>query len=213
MTSTAPDLPSNSTTRRPLGVVGQVVDQRISNLQQRLLSERYRDPAAVSALARLRRGAGKEAGTVLDVLEFTVSYRFWYGDESAAEDSAITARYENAAHLAMTLYALHQQSRSQRMHRRGQGLGSALRNLDSGPTSPPITQRFRMLGTADSFDELSHHLRGIVQLLRNGSSSLDYGRLADELVAWQDGRRERVQLSWARGFYRTARPDSSASST
>lgn len=184
-----------------LGVAGRFVDGKVHDLQRRLLSDNYRDPAAVAALARLRRGAGKRPGEVLDVLEYTVSDTFFTHGETAA------THQENAAHLAVTLYALHQQSRAERMYRRGADLGTALRLLNSGPVPDPILRRFRMLGTADSFDELSHHLRGVVQLLRAGSRPLDYGLLADQLVAWQDGRRSRVQLAWARGFHRTRRTE------
>lgn len=190
---------ASSTTGPKLGTAGRFVDRTVSDLQRRLLSDSYRDPSAVAALARLRRGAGKRPGEVLDVLEFTVSEDFFVGRATAA------THQENAAHLAVTLYALHQQSRGERMHRRGVDLGSALRLLNSGSPPDPILRRFRTLGTTDSFDELSHHLRGVVQLLRTGSRQLDYGLLADQLVGWQDGRRSQVQLAWARGFYRTTR--------
>lgn len=192
---------------RALGLVGGIVDDRITALQRGLLSPTHRDANAVAALARLRRGAGKPTGSVLDVLEYTVSDRFWSGREDDPIGSAVTERRENASHLAMTLYAVHQQSRATAMHRSGHGLGAALRLHDAGQ-GPAVTQRFRMLGTAESFEELSHHLRGVVQLLRADSAPLDYGLLADQLVAWQDGGRSRVQLAWARGFYRTARAGS-----
>lgn len=198
--------PTGSPPVRELHVVGTVVDRRIGDLQNGLFRTEYRSPAAVAALARLRRGAGKPAGTVLDVLEFTVSDEFWFGDERNADDSAVTRRYENACHLAMTLWAVHQQSRGDRMHRRGRGLGAALRLLEPADTVGPVAQRFRMLGTAESFEELGHHLRGVAQLLRARSAPLDYGLLADELVRWQAGDRSRVQLAWGRGFYRTGRP-------
>jgi CRISPR system Cascade subunit CasB len=193
-------------TTRSLGTVGRVVDAHVSDLQRRFLSTEYRDPDAVAALARLRRGAGKPPGAVLDILEFTTDESFWVGREDAPADAAATARHEYAAHVAMTLYATHQQSRGERMHRRGRGIGQALRALHTGDPAripDPLTQRFRMLGTADSPDELTHHLRGAVQLLRAGSVPLDYGLLADQLVDWRRGRRDRVQLAWGRGFYRT----------
>jgi CRISPR system Cascade subunit CasB len=62
-----------------------------------------------------------------------------------------------------------------------------------------------MLGTADSFTELTHHLRGAVQLLRAGGAPLDYGLLADQLVVWQVHGPGPVQLKWGREFYRTRR--------
>lgn len=187
-----------TTERFELGTVGTVVDARVSNLQARLLHTR-RDPSAQAALARLRRGVGKEPGHVLDILEYTIADEFV--DE---RNRRATERNELAAHVALTLYASHQQSRLERMHRRGEGLGTAMRALHTGPIDklpPPLISRFRMLGTADTFGELSYHLRGAVQLLRAGGRPLDYGRLADELVRWQQYGPDRVQLTWGRQFY------------
>ncbi|WP_214364580.1 type I-E CRISPR-associated protein Cse2/CasB [Pseudonocardia sp. H11422] len=188
---------------RALGSVGTVVDQRVSDLQNRFLNPDYRDPAAVAALARLRRGAGKEPGELLDILEYTVSPAFFVDDRDTGPSID-----ERAAHVALTLFAVHQQSRGERMHRRGRGLGDALRSLHTGAPNDipdPLLRRFRMLGTADSFTELTHHLRGAVQLLRAGGVALDYGRLADQLVAWQRFGPDHVQLTWGREFYRTLR--------
>jgi CRISPR system Cascade subunit CasB len=204
------DLVTVSSTEPPpraLRAVGDFVDTQVSDLQNRLLSTGYRDPAAVAALARLRRGVGKRPGDVLDILEFTVSadFRPAAGDEPTAE--------EWAAHVALTLFAVHQQSRGERMHRRGRGLGTALRSLHPGYQNSlpdPLSRRFRMLGTAGSFPELTHHLRGAVQLLRAGGQPLDYGVLADQLQTWQVLGPDRVQLTWGREFYRTRRTTPSA---
>ena len=182
--------------------VGEIVDERATDQQTRVLGE-YRDPAAVAALARLRRGVGKAPGDVLDILEFTVSAEFRRGP-SELEPSVD----EWAAHVALTLFAVHQQSRGERMHRRGRGLGTALRSLHPGDQKSlpePLARRFRMLGTADSFSELTHHLRGAVQLLRAGGAPLDYGVLADQLVTWKLHGPDPVQLAWGRQFYRTRR--------
>lgn len=186
-----------------LGTVGEFVDSHVSDLQNGFLSTKYRDPAAVAALARLRRGAGKPPGEVLDILEFTVSPDFRPGPADGGASPE-----EWAANVAMTLFAVHQQSRGERMHRRRRGLGTALRSLHPGDQKSlpdPLARRFRMLGTADSFSELTYHLRGAVQLLRAGGQPLDYGLLADQLVTWQVFGPDRVQLTWGREFYRTRR--------
>jgi CRISPR system Cascade subunit CasB len=184
---------------------GEFVDAQVSDLQNRYLSTEYRDPAAVAALARLRRGAGKQPGEVLELLEYTVSEQLRPGPDGTPGDE------EHAVHVAMTLFAVHQQSRGERMHRRGRGLGGALRSLHTGDPKKlpdPLVRRFRMLGTADSFPELTHHLRGAVQLLRVGGEPLDYGLLADQLVTWQRHGRSSVQLAWGRQFHRTRRTTS-----
>jgi CRISPR system Cascade subunit CasB len=192
---------------RALDLVGTVVHRRISDLQYRFLRE-HRDPAAVAALARLRRGAGKAPGAVLDILEYTTADEF-----VGRRDDSEPSPGEWAAHVAMTLFAVHQQSRGEQMHRRGRGLGVAMRSLHTGDPAKlpePLTRRFRMLGTADSFPELTYHLRGVVQLLRAGGAPLDYGLLADQLVAWQRYGPDRVQLTWGREFYRTRPAEAAA---
>lgn len=198
MTATA------ESTRRH-GRVGAVVDQRARELQARALKG---VPSAVAALARLRRGAGKQPGEVLDILEFTVADEFFTGRADAG-----VSIDEYAAHVALTLFALHQQSKPGPMHRPGTGLGSALRRLHDGPdpVPEPVQRRFRVLGTADGVGELTHHLRGAVQLLRVKDIGLDYGLLADQLVNWQwPGGADRVRLRWGREFYRTDRNTTSS---
>jgi CRISPR system Cascade subunit CasB len=190
-----------------LSFVGAFVDERVRDLQNRFLRV-PQDPGAVAALARLRRAVGKEPGEIVDALEYTFSPVLLRGHP---EDDPGPSPAERAAHVAITLFALHQQSRGERMHHRGRGLGTALRRLHSGssPMPEPITRRFRMLGTADSFGELSHHLRGVVQLLRAQSSPLDYGLLAHQLLVWQDDP-SKVRMTWGRQFYRQNRFDRSA---
>ncbi len=93
--------------------------------------------------------------------------------------------------------------------------GGALRSLHTGDQKSlpdPLVRRFRMLGTADSFTELTYHLRGAVQLLRVGGQPLDYGLLADQLVAWQWHGRSSVQLTWGRQFHRARRTAPTTSS-
>ena len=51
--------------------------------------------------------------------------------------------------------------------------------------------------------ELSHHIRGLVQLFKAKSVKLDYIRLAEDLYWFQDtNKRKNVQLKWGEDFYR-----------
>jgi CRISPR system Cascade subunit CasB len=199
-----------------LGRVGAVVDDRIRKWQYGLLSGAPQLRAhSVAVLARLRRGVGKPAGSVADILSFTLADEFAGRD---APDGPTAA--EIAAHIAMTLYAVHQQSQDKPMHQRGQGLGRAIRRLhpeEPGSPPAPVVRRFQALVTSESLDELTHHARGMVQLLRAGKPggfSLDYGLLADQLLRWQrPGEPSKVRMIWAREFYRTQRLTKSADST
>ncbi len=189
-------------TTAPRRTVQATVDARVASLQRGYLANRS---DSVAALARLRRAVGKPPGSVLDILDYTLAPEFVYGWSNDEPSWA-----ETAAHHAMTLYALHQQSQPRGMHQPGRRLGGAVRRLISGsivePTHP-IARRFAMLGTADSLDELVHHLRGVVQLLRANRIPLDYGLLASQLVTWQSpGGPARIRLVWGRDFH-LSKPD------
>lgn len=180
------------TADRPISVI---VGERISGLQRGYLSDRS---SAVAALARLRRGAGKPAGSVLDILEYTHAEEF-----ARSWDSDAPSYGENAAHVAMTLYALHQQSQRIAVHVQGRRFGAAVRGLDPDARSDgPVARRFAALGTADSFTELSHHLRGLVQLMRSAKVQFDYGQLARDLLLWQlPDRAPQIRSRWGRDYY------------
>lgn len=191
-----------------LTAVGEEVNARILPLQEGVLADRS---AAVAGLARLRRGVGKPAGSVNEILQYTVSEKF---AGPGAGDGPTPA--ETAAHVALTLYAVHQQSQHKRMHQRGYGLGRSVRMLhpeDFGTVVPPVLRRFQALGTAQNLEELVHHLRGMVQLLRGRDIPLDYALLADELTLWQRrGGASTVRLRWGREFFRAPRTDDQAAS-
>ncbi|WHT23393.1 type I-E CRISPR-associated protein Cse2/CasB [Crossiella sp. CA-258035] len=192
-----------------LGAVGAEVDRRIRSLQQGVLANHS---AEVAALARLRRAVGTPAGSVADIHRYTLSPVF-----TGPNPGEKPTPGEIAAHTALTLYATHQQSRGKRMHQRGHGLGAAVRRLHpQEPTDPPapVLRRFLTLGTSDSYSELVHHLRGLVQLLRGQDIPVDYGQLAEDLLRWQrPGGAAGVRLRWGRDFYRTHTTATTATAT
>ncbi|HEX2300692.1 MAG TPA: type I-E CRISPR-associated protein Cse2/CasB, partial [Pseudonocardiaceae bacterium] len=115
-------------------------------------------PAPGAELAALRRGIDREPGSVPAMWPF-------YTTLSAS--GALTTRLA-AEHLALTLFAVHQQSLPQPVHRKGVGLGSAILELrNSGKFSPEaVDRRFAAAATATSLTELAHHLRGLIAQLR-----------------------------------------------
>lgn len=120
--------------------------------------------------------------------------------------------YEKAAHLALALFALHQQSHDEPMHKEKEGFGIAIRKLISAvgeSQEKGVIRRFNTVLTAQTTDELIHHMRGLIQMLRRHGIPLDYGQLAKDFVAlnYPESAR-RVRLRWARDMNRVPRGDS-----
>jgi CRISPR system Cascade subunit CasB len=120
---------------------------------------------------------------------------------------------EAACHHALALYATHQQSRSQPMHVRDpagrrDSLGRACRQLSAeltrrGRSDAGVTRRFQAGATADSVEELTGHLRGLIPQLRENTVPLDYVQLAQDLASWdRPVTRAWVRRRWGLDFYR-----------
>ena len=184
-------------TRRSVAeLVGQATGEYVSELQEGYLADKS---WAVAGLAQLRRGAGKLPQDVPELWGMAGTERL-YADETLTETEA--TRAEAAMFLVVTLYALHQQSHSERMHRSGVELGEAVRQLMGDEIDEPIRRRFVRVGTATTRDALATRLREIISLLRRDAIPLDYGLLARQLYQAQspDGLRQ-VRQRWGRSFH------------
>lgn len=177
--------------------------------------------ASVAALAQLRRGAGKLPHEVPELWGVTGAERLYQGRDLSEREGS---RAEAALFLAVTLYALHQQSRPENdMHRPGIELGTAVRRLmpNAETDDEPIRRRFVRVGASADLDVLAYRLRELVSLLRRGvvrrkngprePVPLDYAQLAYDLCEAQttDGMR-RVRQRWGRSFH-SYRPPAAAS--
>jgi CRISPR system Cascade subunit CasB len=154
------------------------------------------------ALAELRRGIGKAPGELPQL--------WGYFLEEMPEDFygyMEPSRAEWAIYTAITLFALHQQGKDpalKPMQKDGQSLGSALSHLvhDSNDRER-IARRFNTIATANSMEELSHYMRGAIQLLRGEEIGLDYPKLAGDLYCFQFPELvSGVRLRWGQDFYR-----------
>jgi len=207
MTTVATGQPRKTWTRRRREL-GNHVARTVGALQEQVLREPPR-PEAVSALARLRRAIGREPG-----FDYTLETYLWVPDSllgrRPASDAAADSEY--AVHDAVTLYALHQQSRRERMHVDGRGLGAAVAGLVRKVDGPDgVRRRFAALGTAGSYAESIYHLRSLVTMLREHQIPTDYGLLADDLrLLRQPSGRTQTQAAWGREFFRS-RPDTDTS--
>lgn len=205
-----------STSAPPVAVpvqqrVAELAAALIGSWQEGYLSDRS---PAVAALARLRRGAGREAGETPDLwnlIDTDALHTQAEGSRQLSEQELVRA--ENALHAALTLWAFHQQSRGAPMHRRHSrerpgGLGAAVRRLmQADGIDDPVRKRLVRAGTAPDLVTLTQRLRDIVALLRRDDIPLDYALLAGQLYLWQlpDGPAA-VRRRWGRSFHEQWRP-------
>lgn len=204
-TGTAPT--STTADSAPHVATREFVARSVARIQEGYL-RRPQSSWSRASLAQLRRGVGRAVGSVPEILELTVN-----PDAPPAWSEAPT-RDEIAIHTAMTLYAVHQQSQSMPMHVPRVSFGSALGTIRyvDGQEIAGVVRRFQAVGTATSLEELVHHARTLITLLRSANRGFDYGRFADDLVAFQDPRRaDLVRLRWGRDFYRVAAPATTTS--
>lgn len=128
-------------------------------------------------LAALRRGTDREPGTVPAM---------WPYYSTLTDDGRMT--YDlRAEHVALALFAVHQQSRPQLMHQEGTRLGTAVLALKRSDrfSADAVDRRFAATATASSLTELAVHLRGLVTQLRVIGQPLDYTLLTRDLRNWQ----------------------------
>lgn len=190
------------------GAVERFVNERATSLERDFLSERKGSVArARRDLANLRNAARKPPGTDSTIWEITTAELPNLPTGNTPRDDLPTAE-EWAAHLALTLFAIHQQSRDQRMHVSKVGFGKAIARLerktgdDGGEGPSPVRRRFNLVISSQTLAELAHHLRGLIGQLRAENIALDYGLLAGDLFDFQQpGGIDRVSRRWMLQYY------------
>ena len=116
---------------------------------------------------------------------------------------------EKSILLTIQLYALHQQGRAESVlyklkdeDKYPKNLGDSLRLL-RGEESKSVDSRFNALITSNSIEEMSHHLRQMIQLLKSKTQeTVNYPQLANDLFWYIIGRKESICLNWARSYYK-----------
>lgn len=158
-------------------------------------------PVSRALLAQLRQAESKEPGTVPSVWPIT--------HEGLPDDlgEVELQRVERAIHVALTQFAVHQQSRSAAMHTTDRSFGSAVRILARNsnaeePHETPVYRRFTAMATSTSLPALLAHSRGIITQLRGEDIGFDYGRYADDLYYFQvPSTADSVRRRWGRDFH------------
>lgn len=121
------------------------------------------------------------------------------------------SKAENAIQSALVLFAHHQTSRSDYMHRQGVSIGTAVgtlaraRSRDEGADESTL-RRFQTAAMGQTHASRARGLRQIVSMMNGDphtSIGFDYGQLASDLytLQWPD-RAPRVRLAWGRAIHR-----------
>lgn len=121
-----------------------------------------------------------------------------------------TLTYEERAIITtLQLFALHQQGKTESMvlageNERAKNIGYSLSFLRMEDSSLSTDRRFNAMITSGTFEELEHHLRQMIKLLKaKTSAKINYPKLAEDLFWFQRGYEENIRLSWARAYYST----------
>lgn len=154
-------------------------------------------------LSIMRRGLGKHPGDMPDIW---MLFFDGFPEEFMGEDGEAT-KEEWAAYQALALFSLSQQGkdiRSQLMHEEGIGIGTAIRHIAKNDDElEAVRRRFNIILTSGDIIELSHYLRGMVQLLRSKDIKMDYGEMAKDMFYYQfESSRSSIRLKWGQDFYR-----------
>ncbi|MGN1197163.1 MAG: type I-E CRISPR-associated protein Cse2/CasB [Acetatifactor sp.] len=158
-------------------------------------------------LAKIRRGVGMMPGENPDLYGFFLQdmpEEFW------SQKGDIT-KEEWACYLAITLYSLHQQSNSTKLHNmhtdKQESLGSALRKLarikGDDNARERLLKRLQTIITSKDMNEFSYHLKGVITLLRNDGIPLNYAEFAQDIYDFQfEESKNKVGLRWGQDYFR-----------
>lgn len=164
-------------------------------------------------LAQLRQSVGRDIYTAAGVFPLIFSN---ISDIHLGTGGKLTDG-EQAIITTLQLYALHQQGKSLNVNvmdasdkeknktewDRGRNLGAVLNSLRTEENSKAVDRRFNAMITADSFDELTIHLRHLIKLLKSRSETkINYPQLAVDLYFYQKGFTDELRLKWSRSYYR-----------
>ena len=163
-------------------------------------------PSGKTNLANLRNSVGKPLSETINIWpiifeQIPVEF-FCFGRRITCEENAILT--------TLQLYALHQQGIADNIFtiekEDGWGnIGSSLKVLRKTDNSVAIDRRFNAMITATTYEELIHHLRQMIKLLkaRQKTKKINYALLSQDLYWFLRGYEENLRLNWARAYYQT----------
>lgn len=163
-------------------------------------------PSTKAIFANIRNSINKDSAFNLNALAFV----FHEIPEEFLGFNKNLNDYEKAILTAVQMYALHQQANTNTVlkldYKEGeirQNLGDALSSI-RGEDSKAIDRRFNAMITSSNFEELNHHLRQMIKILKSKSDAkVDYASLADDLYWFLKNQREGLKIKWSRSYYKS----------
>ncbi|WP_350343193.1 type I-E CRISPR-associated protein Cse2/CasB [Proteinivorax tanatarense] len=157
-----------------------------------------------AALANLRNSIGRPLSETIDVWPIVFEQM---PEHFLSKNGKLTSE-EKAILTTLQIYALHQQGQSVNVNKRTEkekwnNIGISLKALRNGEDTIAIDSRFNTMITSTTFEELIHHLRQLVRILKakKQNEKIVYARLANDLFWYLRNQEENVRLSWAKAFY------------
>lgn len=167
------------------------------------LSNSLESSSTKAKLASLRKASSKNSRDSIQAWSFV----FEDIDEEFLGTSNKLTYEERAILSTLELYAIHQQGIHESVDYQDgeywENIGYSLASLRSSENKNSVDRRFNAMITSSTFDELLHHLRQMIKLLKSNSKNvrINYSRLAKDLYKFLLGYQEDIRLAWARTYY------------
>lgn len=184
----------------------QSIYQDVSRILRKIDTTRD-TPDTKALLAQLRNSIVSKNINYVCSLGYLVSY---IPEEQLGSGEKLS-HYEKAILVAVQMYALHQQSKSNSvltLDNKYYNLGDSLRMLRS-EDSKSIDRRFNIMITSRNFSQLQNQLRQFVKLLKARSDAkVNYAKLADDLYWFLRGLKDNLKVAWSRSYYKATKEHS-----
>ena len=154
-------------------------------------------------LANIRNSINRPLNNSTNLLQLLFRY---LPEDFLSADGKLTNE-EKAVVTTIQLYALHQQSKKDSVllsdeDEKWKNLGYSLSFLRSEKNSVAVDRRFNTMITSSTFEELSHHMRQMIKLLKSKTDAkVNYTKLSGDLYKFLTGYGEEVKFSWASRYY------------
>ena len=179
---------------------------RVESVTRNILSELESEINSSNGranLANIRNSINRPLTESIDLLPLL----FRYLPEDFLSSDGKLSQEEKAIVTTIQLYSLHQQAESESVllsddAEKWKNFGYSLSFLRKGEDSLAADRRFNTMITSSTFEELSHHMRQMIKLLKSKTDAkVNYTKLSGDLYKFLTGYGEEVKFSWASRYY------------